>query len=79
MTKKEREDAALMVVGGKKKGGKKPKAAKETEANEEFQIDITLINKFGFLKISPPLNKESLDSKINELTEKRAVYEREGD
>ena len=38
-----------------------------------------MINKFGFLKISPPLNKESLDSKIKELTEKYATFEKEGE
>jgi hypothetical protein len=34
-----------------------------------------MINKFGFLKISPPLNKEALDAKIKELEEKRVKYD----
>lgn len=38
-----------------------------------------MINKFSFLKISPPLNKESLDTKLKELQEKLVNYEREGE
>ena len=38
-----------------------------------------MINKFSFLKISPPLNKESLDSKLKELQDKLVNYEREGE
>jgi hypothetical protein len=69
----------MVVGGGRKKGGKKPKVKDSEQAKEEFEIDITLINKFGFLKISPPLNKESLDGKITQLTELKAKYEKEGE
>lgn len=69
----------IVVGGGRKKGGKKPKVKEPEGVKDEFEIDITLINKFGFLKISPPLNKESLDGKINQLTELKAKYEKEGE
>ncbi len=79
-TKKEREEDEMIRVGGKKKGKtqKKPKA-KDFEVEEAFKIDITVINKFGFLKVSPPLDKDSLDSKIKELTEKRVKYHEDGE
>lgn len=59
-----------MQVGGKKKGGKGQKKAKAQDVEEAFNIDINAINKFGFLKVSPPLDKDSLDTKIKELSEK---------
>ena len=63
-TKEEREAEGMVVVGGGKKGAKKQKKKeKQFEIEVPFNIDITMINKFGFLKISPPLNKESLDTK----------------
>lgn len=34
---------------------------------EAFNIDFAIINKFAFLKISPPLGPTDLDSKISEL------------
>lgn len=70
----------MIRVGGKKKGktGKKHKV-KDFEVEEAFKIDITAINKFGFLKISPPLDKESLDAKIKELTEKKEDYQKRGE
>ena len=70
-TKKEREEEALVKVGGKKKGGKVKKVKDNAYRVEEaFNIDITVINKFGFLKVSPPLDKENLDAKIKELSTK---------
>ncbi len=70
----------MVQIGGKKKGGKKPKKqAKEEQAEEVFNIDITFINLFGFLKVSPPLNKESLDAKITELKTKMDTYIKEGE
>jgi len=38
-----------------------------------------MINKFGFLKVSPPLNKEALGDKIKELDEKLNKYIVEGE
>lgn len=68
LSKAEREQQAMIVVGGAKKGKKtQKKKEKQFEIEEPFNIDITMINKFGFLKISPPLNKEALDAKIKEL------------
>jgi hypothetical protein len=80
MSKKEREEAAMIKVGGdRKKGGKKPKIVKETEEQDIFNnIDISLLNLFGFLKISPPQKKEDLAGKIEEISSKKVFYETEG-
>lgn len=78
LSKREREEQSLMQVGGKKKG-KAPKKVKAADMEEAFKIDILAINKFGFLKVSPPLDKESLDTKIQELTDKMAKYQVEGE
>ena len=55
----------MIVVGGKKK--KQNKKKKDVVVENVFSIDIAVINKFGFLKISPPLGPNDLDSKITEL------------
>lgn len=78
LSKREREEQEMLKVGGKKKG-KGPKKVKASETEEAFKIDILAINKFGFLKVSPPLDKESLDTKIQELTEKLAKYKTDGE
>lgn len=78
LSKREREEQEMLKVGGKNKG-KGPRKVKASEVEEAFKIDILAINKFGFLKVSPPLNKESLDSKIQELTEKLAKYKTDGE
>ena len=78
MSKKEREEEANMMVGNKKKG-KKPRVHKETETEEAFSIDIQFINLFGFLKVSPPLNPESLEGKIVDIKAKMETYITEGE
>ena len=78
LSKREREEQSVLQVGGKKKG-KAPKKVKASDVEEAFKIDILAINKFGFLKVSPPLDKESLETKIQELTEKLAKYQVEGE
>jgi hypothetical protein len=79
-TKKEREEEALIQVGGKKKGARAKKEKPKTyEVEDPFKIDIALIHEFGFLKVSPPLNKESLDAKISELEAKHANYIKDGE
>ncbi len=65
---REQEAMALLQVGRKKKGGEKKK--KTVIVQEAFNIDINTINKFGYLKVSPPLGAESLDDKIKELNGK---------
>lgn len=45
----------LKVGGGKKNKGKKMKQ-KESVTEEAFNIDFAIINKFGFLKVSPPMS-----------------------
>lgn len=52
---------------------------KDFEVEDPFKIDIALIHEFGFLKVSPPLNKESLDAKITELEGKLDTYTKEGE
>ncbi len=42
-------------------------------------IDISLLNLFGFLKVSPPLDKTQLDSKITELESKHKYFAEEGE
>lgn len=74
-SKKEREQEALIQVGGKKKGGKKPKVRAVEEDEDVFSnIDISLLNLFGFLKISPPMEKDQLDPKITELSGKLTYF-----
>jgi len=46
---------------------------------EAFSIDVTVINKFAFLKASPPVGADDLEEKVKELTEKRDKYVNEGD
>lgn len=61
LSKKEREAAAMIQIGGgHRKGGKKPKVrAVEEEQEDVFKnIDISILNLFGFLKTSPPLDKD---------------------
>lgn len=80
-SKREREEESLIQVGARKKGGKKPKQKQQQEEDEEdlfSNIDISLLNLFGFLKISPPLNKAALEPKIKELSEKIEFYHKQG-
>ena len=77
-TKEEKEAEAAVQIGGKKKNkGKKPKEKAQVE--EAFNIDVTVINKFAFLKANPPIGAEDLEEKIKELKEKRDKYQGEGD
>ena len=42
-------------------------------------IDISLLNLFGFLKVSPPLEKAALEPKIKELNDKLSFFVTDGD
>lgn len=77
-TKREREEEAKIQVGGKKKV-KKEKKVKDFDIEDPFKIDIALIHEFGFLKVSPPLNKESLETKLTELEGKLSNYVKDGE
>ncbi len=84
MNKREREEAAMIKIGGGgKKGGKKPKikagAAEEQEDDAFRSIDISLLNLFGFLKVSPPMEKAQLDPKITELEGRLKYFTEEGE
>jgi hypothetical protein len=77
-TKVEKEQEQMIQIGGKKKGkGKKVK--KDTQVEEAFNIDFSVINKFAFLKVNVPLGPEDLDDKIKELSEKREKYIADGE
>mmetsp|Transcript_8493 Transcript_8493/g.6035 ORF Transcript_8493/g.6035 Transcript_8493/m.6035 type:complete len:90 (+) Transcript_8493:1425-1694(+) len=70
-SKEDRESQGMMSIGtgGKKRKGKKPKAKDVTE--DVFNIDVMIVQKFGFLKVSPPIAPEDLEEKIKELNEKK--------
>ena len=72
----------VMFVGGKGKKGKKNRhhAQKQAEpANDKFAIDFHMINKFGLIRVSPPINADQLDPKIQEIKEKQEEFLREGE
>ena len=82
MSKREREEAAMIKVGGKKgKGGGNRRQKQEDNEEEEVftSIDISILNLFGFLKVSPPLEKDALEPKIKELNDKLTFYIEDGD
>lgn len=81
MSKREREEAAVIRVGGKGKGkgGQKKRDDRDDEVDVFSNIDISILNLFGFLKVSPPLDKAALDPKIQELQEKFTYYNTEGE
>ncbi|MFS8160017.1 MAG: hypothetical protein ACMG6E_07365 [Candidatus Roizmanbacteria bacterium] len=79
LTKEDKEKEAMIQVGRQKKG-KKPKKEKANFAVQEaFDIDISVINKFGFLKVSPPLSGEDLDVKIKEVLELKTKFYDDGE
>lgn len=78
-SKQDRQAQGMMQVGqqGKKRKGKKPKA--KDVAEDVFNIDIVVVQKFGFLKVSPPIAPEDLEDKIKELNDKKKYYLTEGE
>ena len=61
VSKKEREAAAMVQVGGKgKRKGKKQKAAVEYE--DAFNIDLVVVKKFALLGVSAPVVPEDLQA-----------------
>jgi hypothetical protein len=78
-TKEDKEKDALIQVGRQKKGKKPKKDKQNVIVTDVFDIDISVINKFGFLKVSPPLSGEDLDVKIKEVQELKAKYIEDGD
>ena len=77
MSKKERDAAAMVQVGGKgKRKGKKQKNAQEFE--DAFNIDLVVVKKFSLLGVSAPVVPEDLDERIKEIEEKKAWYEENG-
>jgi hypothetical protein len=82
LSKREREEAALIRVGGGKKGkgGNRKQVKHEEDEQEVFtNIDISILNLFGFIKVSPPLQKDALEPKIKELSDKLNFFIEEGE
>lgn len=79
LSKNEKEQSEMIMIGGggKKKKGKKPK--KDVIVTEVFNLDISVIGKFSFLKVSPPLGLNDLDSKIDELKTLRDKFVQDGE
>ena len=67
-SKQEREQSQFTTVGGGKKN--KGKKQKEVQYEDIFNFDVVLIQKFGLIQISPPMNAEDLDKKISEISAK---------
>lgn len=83
-TKREREEEALIQIGGRnKKGGKAPKKRQENQQDYQDEIftnvDISILSLFSLLRVSPPQNKEALEPKLSELQEKLKFYNVEGE
>jgi hypothetical protein len=66
------------VGGGKGKKGKKPKAAKAAETNGTLKVDLVIIQKFGMVGVSPPVDGSVLDEKIEELKKRIVTLGEEG-
>jgi hypothetical protein len=82
MSKREREEAAMIKIGGGKKGkgGNRRQNKQEDDEEDVFtSIDISILNLFGFLKVSPPLEKAALEPKIKELNDKLKFFIEDGD
>lgn len=78
-TKEDKEKDAMIQVGRQKKGKKPKKEKQNVIVQDVFDIDISVIHKFGFLKVSPPLSGEDLDVKIKEVTELKKKYFEDGE
>ena len=77
MSKKERDEAAMVQIGGKgKRKGKKQKAAQEFE--DAFNIDLVVVKKFSLLGVSAPVVPEDLDERIKDIEKKKSWYEENG-
>ena len=78
VSKKEREAAAMVQVGGKgKRKGKKQKTAVEYE--DAFNIDLVVVKKFSLLGVSAPVVPDDLDERIKEIQKKKDWYEENGE
>jgi hypothetical protein len=90
MSKREREEAAIIKVGGKKSKNTTnaapvnatpapQKKQVEDEAEVFANVDISLLKLFTLLKVSPPQRKEQLDPNIEELNAKLKFFNEEGE
>jgi hypothetical protein len=69
----------VQVGGGKGKKGKKPKTqSKLSDQPKAWQLEFSMMNKFGTVHVSPPTAPEHLDTKINELNLKMNKFISEG-
>jgi len=72
-----KKDETVQVGGGKGKKGKKQRQPKANE-NQVLAVDFALISKFGLIGVSPPVEANQLDAKIEELIKKMKQFEEEG-
>lgn len=79
MSKHEREEEGIIKIGGNKKTNKGKKDKKEPHEDYEFNIDITVIKKFGFIQISPPISLDDIDNKIAEINKRKSWYTENGE
>lgn len=79
MSKHEREEEGIIKIGGTKKTNKGKKEKKEPHEDYEFNIDITVIKKFGFIQISPPISLDDIDNKIAEINKRKSWYTENGE
>jgi hypothetical protein len=74
-----KKEEITKIGGGKNnKKGKKPKDH-QTADKGGFNIDFAVINKFGLVMVSPPVQPSDLEGKISELTLKKEKYLKEGE
>ena len=79
LSKEEKEQEGMIQIGGKKGKPKGKKAKQNVVVTEVFNLDIQVISKFSFLKISPPLEPSELEAKIKELKDAKDNYIQEGE
>lgn len=72
-----KKDEIMQIGGGKKNKGKKQKT--DTVKSQSFNIDFSVISKFGLVQVSPPISAEELDPKIEELVQKQKKFLAEGE
>lgn len=75
-----KKDDVTVIGGGKGKKGKKPKQPKAAENSlGVLKIDLEVIQKFGKVGVSPPVDGTVLDEKIEELKKRLVSLGQEGE
>ena len=87
LSKKEREEAAVIKVGARKpkqapiqaEAAPAKKQIQEDEIDVFTNIDLNILRLFTLIKVSPPTNKSQLDPKIEEINSKLSYFTQEGE